>query len=58
MMVADDPYWQNVMRTTYKRSEAWRRPSLMAYDYKRYGIFSEIAPHLTEDYVKKQEQYI
>lgn len=58
MMVADDPYWVNIARTSYKRSEAWKRPSFYAMDYKHNGVFSEIAPHLTDEYIRQQTQYI
>ena len=54
MMVADDPYWKNLIGSTYKRSEAWRRPSIFASDYKKNGIMSEIAPHITDEYIRKQ----
>lgn len=34
----DDPYWQEIMSKSWKRTQQWKAPSMFAWDHKRGGL--------------------
>jgi hypothetical protein len=38
----DDPYWKEFIKKNYRTQDRYKLPSVMAYDYKEYGILSDL----------------
>ena len=51
----EDPYWQEFMAKNSKQEDAWRTPSMLAWNHRQHGLLGEIVD--VEKMRAKLEQY-